>query len=529
MRALCLIVLLGFAVTSAFGQITIETTPYWQNSGGEGKYHTGLQWHDLDMDGYLDLFLSNGNDIDLVRNYAYKNNSGVLPTITTWQSANYEYSGHCATGDINYDGYPELIVSNYLGSAGFTEPNVIDGYLNSGTNLIHSPYWQSDDSIWSFSCALGDLDNDGDLDLAVACGEPYNNHFQKQRVYFNVDGTLETTPGWTSAGSHGMIDVSLGDYDNDGDLDLAFCGDGEFVQVYRNDDGVITQNPAWTSFSVSFSNTIAWGDMDGDGWLDLAVADNDQLGGTGKFKVYKNNSGVLTLNPVWQSATGGYGSSVSWCDVDYDGDFDLAAGRWWSQVFIYENTGTTLATTPSWYSSSSYSSVIEEIQFADVDRDGVSSYVESMDIEPGKGLYYLLRYPLHSVDSVYVDGTKLGYDEFCYSLIDGWVSAGTVPTSSMTVFYQWSYKPDMGVSNWDVSSYVFRNNLDPGFMPGDVNATMSVDIDDIVFLIAYVFGTAAPPDPIESGDPNGSRTIDIDDIVYLVNYVFQGGSAPVYP
>jgi len=514
---------------SASGQINIETTPGWQNDGGVGLYHTGLQWHDANMDGYLDLFLSNGNDMAIARNHYYRNDSGVLPTSPTWRSSNYEYSGHCAVGDINYDGYPELIVSNYLGPSGFSEPNTIDGYINSIGNLVQNPYWENEDSIWSFSCTLGDIDNDGDLDLVVACGEPYNDEFQQQRIYFNDNGTLETTPGWKSAGKYGMIDVALGDYDNDGDLDLAFCGDDEYVQVYRNNNGSIPVSPAWISDGHTYSNTLAWGDIDGDGWLDLAVADNDQLGGDGKFKVYRNNSGTLGKSPYWESSIGGYGSSVSWCDLDYDGDYDLATGRWWSEVMIYENTGTTLTTTPSWVSSSTYSSVIEEIQFADVDRDGVGQYTEKIDIEPGRGLYYLKRLPLHAVNSVTVDGVELDYDEYCYSLVDGWVSVGITPTSYMTVVYEWSYKPDMGVSNWDVSSFVFNNNFDPGFIPGNADGIDEVDIEDVVYLITYLFQGGPEPQPIRSGDVDGVKGIDIDDVVYLIMYLYQSGPTPTYP
>lgn len=61
---------------------------------------------------------------------------------------------------------------------------------------------------------------------------------------------------------------------------------------------------------------------------------------------------------------------------------------------------------------------------------------------------------------------------------------------------------------------------------GDVNGNDSVDIDDIVYLIYYVFSGGSPPEPIESGDVNCSGGIDIDDIVYLIQYVFAGGPAP---
>ncbi len=64
---------------------------------------------------------------------------------------------------------------------------------------------------------------------------------------------------------------------------------------------------------------------------------------------------------------------------------------------------------------------------------------------------------------------------------------------------------------------------------GDVNGTGAIDIDDIVYLIAYVFqGGDAPVECSGKslGNVNCSLGIDIDDIVYLIAYVFQGGPEP---
>ena len=65
---------------------------------------------------------------------------GDFPTSAIWFSHNAEYSGHCAVGDIDDNGWPDLIVANFLG-AGFGDPNVSDLYLNSTGFPSQSPSW----------------------------------------------------------------------------------------------------------------------------------------------------------------------------------------------------------------------------------------------------------------------------------------------------------------------------------------------------------------------------------------------------
>ena len=58
---------------------------------------------------------------------------------------------------------------------------------------------------------------------------------------------------------------------------------------------------------------------------------------------------------------------------------------------------------------------------------------------------------------------------------------------------------------------------------GDVNRSALTDIDDVVFLIAYIFSGGPAPNPEYAGDVDCSGAIDIDDIMYLIYYIFGGG------
>jgi hypothetical protein len=65
-----------------------------------------------------------------------------------------------------------------------------------------------------------------------------------------------------------------------------------------------------------------------------------------------------------------------------------------------------------------------------------------------------------------------------------------------------------------------------GYPCGDADASGNIDIDDVVYLIAYIFSNGPAPDPLESGDADCSGGVDIDDVVYLVTYIFAGGYPP---
>ena len=64
------------------------------------------------------------------------------------------------------------------------------------------------------------------------------------------------------------------------------------------------------------------------------------------------------------------------------------------------------------------------------------------------------------------------------------------------------------------------------FARGDCNGNGTIDIEDIVYLINYLYKGGLAPDPLESGDANCDDVIDTGDVVYLINYLYKGGDPP---
>jgi hypothetical protein len=66
---------------------------------------------------------------------------------------------------------------------------------------------------------------------------------------------------------------------------------------------------------------------------------------------------------------------------------------------------------------------------------------------------------------------------------------------------------------------------------GDADGDGIVDIDDVVYVIRYLFYPRPQPEPIpmEAGDVNCNGIINVVDVVYLINYIYISGPPPCAP
>lgn len=446
----------------SFAQIPYNTSSTW-TSVNFPKTSTGCGWADINNDGWMDLVVANGNDMYRQNVTVYFNNAGTLSTTPGWQSSDIDYHGHLSLGDINNDGWIDVAVSVYLGAGGFNEKGKVKIYMNNNGTLSSNPSWVSADSMYTFSCALGDADNDGFLDLAVACGESYNYKIDQMRIYKNVNGVMQTTPYWKSTNlSYGM-DVDWADINNDGKLDLVFACERGTALAYLNYGDSIGHSPYWTSTDANiYSNSLYLADVNNDGNIDLAVADNNQIGGAGKFKIYLNTGVTFNTTPFWSSTFSGYGSGIALVDIDFDGWKDLITGGWWKPCYIYKNTNGTFQATPQWTSSTS--SVVEAIKFTDYNNDGLDSLSENYTGNGSKKLYYLSRSPFQKIIWIKFGSTLVPQSDYCYNSENGWLVFKNTPPNStaITIRYIASHNLDFAVSNWDntgTGNYVFKNNL----------------------------------------------------------------------
>jgi len=170
----------------------------------------------------------------------------------------------------------------------------------------------------SSELAWGDYDNDGDLDLVFAGYSTTTGYIT--RIGRNNGGGFSEVV----AGLPGVTNAALawGDYDRDGDLDLALNGyssGGALLQIRRNDGGGFSDINA--GLPGRESAMLAWGDYDKDGDLDLAFGGND--GAAGPAQVRRNDGGGV-FTDIGASLPMACNGALAWGDYDNDGDLDLA-------------------------------------------------------------------------------------------------------------------------------------------------------------------------------------------------------------
>ncbi len=204
----------------------------------------------------------------------------------------------------------------------------------AATNIVSQTFTKTNsgdianDDGYGRGAGWGDLNNDGYLDLFVV------NHAGKEFLYLNDQnsGFEKILTGYIVNTLLVSLSSTIGDYDNDGDLDIFIAhghmnpdpnnsfysnnGDGTFIKI---DTGVVVEDGG---YSISCS----WGDYNNDGYLDLFVSNGANFPPfTGTNFLYLNN-GNFTFEKIEEGeivTDKARSHCANWVDYDNDGDLDL--------------------------------------------------------------------------------------------------------------------------------------------------------------------------------------------------------------
>ena len=291
-------------------------------SGKLGRLGDTAAFADIDKDGDPDLCLSGDDGHILLRNDGEGSFTEMTRFVGTQSVQDSEQQGRGAALFVDYDHDGDLDL--------FTTGNRVEMYRNSADGAF------SDVSDQTFipskqpgarDAALADFDDDGDIDLfivndATGCTLFTNLRQGKMQALTDAVGISQ---------NHAFTAVAVGDYDNDGDIDLFLATDGEIpYQLYRNlGDGTYALDARSDETVVDAAKGVRGSDAhfldyDNDGCLDLwLIGESQAADGRGVFLFRNDGTGRFTdtSNLLPETVRSGGDGAVS--DYDNDGDLDL--------------------------------------------------------------------------------------------------------------------------------------------------------------------------------------------------------------
>ncbi len=249
-------------------------------------------------------------------------------------------------------------------------PLFIDATAKAGITFVHtSGATPEKHMVETFGSGVAwiDFDNDGFVDLYLVSGAPGSANALYRN---NGDGTFKDVTRQSGAGAVTKAyktGVAVGDYDNDGDLDLYVTAFGPNILLRNNGDGTFADATAAAGVAGGardWSTSTGFFDYDRDGDLDLYVANYLDVGDENPwcgqrqpgYRMYCNptifegvpdrlfrNNGDGTFTDVSAKAgianPAGKGLGVVFCDVDRDGDPDVYVANDLVRNFLYRNNG----------------------------------------------------------------------------------------------------------------------------------------------------------------------------------------------
>ncbi len=265
------------------------------------------------------------------------------------------------SADIDMDGDLDVIISQFNGLLN----DEISWLENDGGDLTAFPQHIISTATQGFNALkVIDLDMDGDLDIV---GTDKSND---EILWFENDGTASV---WTShvifsgATVTGVRDLSLADFDGDGDLDIVVAAETTPILYWYKNGG---NAASWTEHDTGITtggnlSTVTTGDITNNGAMDIIYG---LVSGSPYITILGNNAGD---GSTWATSSVVTGSSATIGDIQVE-DLDLDG---LAEIYYHGNNDDLIqltydAMTFSWTPLVVATNTFGEINFIDFDKDG---------------------------------------------------------------------------------------------------------------------------------------------------------------
>ena len=354
----------------AVGEITVDpllTVGTWTAAGDQDGAALGTvvaSAGDVDGDGFGDLLVgAPGYDRGMPDEgaaFLYRGSAAGLEVAASWTAGGNQAAAAfgqsvAAAGDVNGDGYGDVVV----GSPGWSGSLAGEGkawvYLGSSAGLELAEAWsaeggQADARFGAAVACAGDVNGDAHGDVVVGGPGLVDTLVGEggARLFLGSEGGLAGAPSWSAYGgsadgAFGSSVASGGDVDADGYGDVLIgapqATDGASEEgaafLYRGGSTGLEAGWAWRALgeaaSAGFGASLASaGDVDGDGYGDVVVG-APGAGVGGRAALYRGSAAGLEPASAWAvdavDAGGSFGAWVASAgDLDGDGYGDVVVG-----------------------------------------------------------------------------------------------------------------------------------------------------------------------------------------------------------
>jgi outer membrane protein assembly factor BamB len=447
--------------------------------GSPTNYDMYLFSYDIDDDSDLDLIV--GNDYGNKYIYAFDGDSNT----TMWISEELNgFPKDVSFGDVTGDGNLNIIAATYdrvqileandgskcfyysvagtiatVGCADFDDDSIFDTLAGGGAEFsgsdpsksiwalktVESPLlWEFDFGEYGNALAIADLNQDEFMDVIAVC---------------SVDDTAWAINGedgtelWSWTGTENLYSITTGDFDYDGQIDVAVGGyDEKITALYGNDGSFM-----WEFTSPSgqiYRNCLRSSDLNDDGYWDVIAGCDDN-------SVYAIDGS--DGDELWSSSFGGEVQEIELAQMDGTGPLDVVAAVGWNgnkMVVINGSNGDTL------WQYSENTNYARHIEVLDVNNDDILDVaigVPKMGATPGR----LIMVDGDTHDEIWTVTPFLPTSDYC-------LAHGDVNNDGVSDIISAGNSDDKKVHAFNGSNGNELWNFETG---GDVNTVAVVDID----------------------------------------------------
>lgn len=450
----------------------------------------------------------------------------------------FENGSQMVTADLNGDGMPDFaVVGNYA------DTNGTSVYLSMGQGKYAMPvFYPSSGTSSPYVIATGDLNGDGYPDIVIGNQGSYTGN-QVSVLLNNGDGTFKIPVDYSPDANSEFItySIAIGDATDDGKADVVVgSNQGAIYVVPGKGDGqlAVSRTQVLTPGTDDFDiDGVAVADLDGDGHPEVIAG----VGAPGSVDVFRGlGGGVIAPTPTQSVPTGT--NTIAIADVNNDGTPDVVAGRYGGNaVQVLLNNGGILTNSGVTYSLPLFTDLLW-VRTADLDGDGktdilVSNYSDRAEILYGNGdgtfeqpVRIPLGYPVQDIVAADTDGDGrldlISLDN--QNNLATLVAASNLGDRKFLSYHDYTYGTETGglfPAN-DLASADFNGNGKPDIV--------TANSDSVSILLNTGNGGFSAPNVLTAGGGQAVAIGDVNDdgkpdLVTGPDFTTGEGNLVVYP